>query len=226
MIAKVQQVITKIEKETRNKSEYEKELYIYEWLGKNNGYKKDYISKSDQSAYSSLVSIKDTVCAGFGKGAQILFQNVGIDSKLLVSSNHMWNLVLIEGDYYYFDATCTYESNCYKTISYSGLNPIDISNSYYNLLYTTSLPIPSGATKYNYFTINDLNVSNIDTFDEVQAIIDKTNKKSEFIEFRLKNHSVSEFSNFIYKYSKKLDELGFSTTYSYIGDIIILKKKL
>ena len=67
MIAKIQKNITKIEKATRNMSEYEKEKYIYEWLGKNNRYRQDNFRNSDQSAYTALIKSKNTVCRFYFK---------------------------------------------------------------------------------------------------------------------------------------------------------------
>ena len=170
MVAQIQKIITEVEKNTRNiLGEYEKELYVYEWLGNNNKYRRNYVDRSDQSAYSALMSGKTTVCAGYGRAAQILFQNIGIKSYIMLSSDHLWNEVCIDGDYYYFDATYTYVTNCNKTISYSGLNPTNVSNYY--PLYSSVVPELNG-TKYNYYEYNDLIISDV---DELEKIIEKTN---------------------------------------------------
>lgn len=222
-VAKLQKVITKIEKETRNKSEYEKELYIYNWLGNNNRYRVNSFTRSDQSAYTSLIKTKNTVCAGFGKGAQILFQNTGIDSYLLLSDDHIWNLVKIEDDYYYFDATNTYVANCYNTVCHSGLNTTYYSDPRYNLLYYTGLPSPNG-TKYTYYEYNNLDIND---FSELDKIVEKTNKNDEFIEFKLTNGNANDFFNLIRTNSSKSKELKLTAKGGlYYDNVLIVKREL
>ena len=61
-------------------------------------------SSSNQSAYSFFTK-GSSVCAGFAKASQLLFQNIGINSYLVMNTDHMWNYVEYEGKYYVFDAT-------------------------------------------------------------------------------------------------------------------------
>ena len=207
MIAKIQKNITKIEKATRNMSEYEKEKYIYEWMGKNNRYRKDNFRDSDQSAYTALVKSKNTVCAGFGKGSQILFQNVGLESYILLSDTHIWNLVKIDGDYYYYDATNTYVPNCYKTVSYSGLNTDYYSDPRYNILHPANLPFPNG-TQYLYYIYNRLIVND---FEDLERIIKATDEKREFIEFKTVSKDMDTYFSLIKSHKDRLESLGLST---------------
>ena len=224
MIAEIQTVITKVEKKTRDMDEFEKETYIYEYLGENSRYRKQDLS--NQSAYTGLIKGENTVCAGFGKGAQILFQNVGLDSYILLGKQHLWNLVCIEEEWYYFDATCTYVPNCYNTISYSGLN-MDLAQTYgndaYGVLYPANLPQPNG-TRYNYFEYMDYVLDDVNDFDKIEDIIDDLDRKSEFLEFKLKNVTVSGFGIGFEKYSDKLEDLGYKSEYSYIGNVIRIKE--
>ncbi len=224
MIAEVQTVITKVEKKTRNMDEFEKEQYIYEYLGENSRYRTQNLS--NQSAYTGLVKGENTVCAGYGKGAQILFQNVGLDSYILLGNQHLWNLVCIEDEWYYFDATCTYVPNCYNTISYSGLN-MDLAQTYgndaYGVLYPAGLPQPNGA-KYNYFTYMDYVLDDVYDFDKIEEIIEDLDKDDEFLEFRLVNVTVDGFTNAFYDYADDLEDLGYDDKFSYIGNIIRIKE--
>lgn len=223
MISQVQQTITKLEKKTRGKSEYEKELYIYNLLGDISRYRRDSFNYSDQSAYTSLVKSKNTVCAGFGKGAQILFQNVDIESYLLLSDNHIWNLVNIENDYYYFDATNTYVPNCYNTVSHSGLNTTFYNDPRYGEKYQSMLPTPNGL-KYNYYEYTGLLVNE---FNDLNKIVEMTNKNAEFIEFKLTgNISAVDFFNIIRTNLEKSKELGIKSTGGiYYDNVLIVKKE-
>ncbi len=51
---------------------------------------------------------KNAVCAGFAKASQVIFQNIGINSYAVTGTTtggHMWNIVEIDGKYYYYDST-------------------------------------------------------------------------------------------------------------------------
>ena len=93
-----------IRKETKGMTDKEKILYVYDYVASHNYDRFFTTIGSNQSAYSFFTK-KSSVCAGFAKASQIIFQNIGIKSYLVVSSSHMWNYVEYEGKYYIFDAT-------------------------------------------------------------------------------------------------------------------------
>lgn len=93
-----------IRRETKGMDDKEKILYVYDYVASHN-YDRFFTSLgSNQSAYSFFTK-KSSVCAGFAKASQIIFQNIGIKSYLVLSSDHMWNYVEYQGKYYIFDAT-------------------------------------------------------------------------------------------------------------------------
>ena len=93
-----------IRHDTANMNDKEKIIYVYNYVASHN-YDRMFMGiGSNQSAYSFFTK-KTSVCAGFAKTSQIIFQNIGISSYLVVSSEHMWNYVEYEGKYYIFDAT-------------------------------------------------------------------------------------------------------------------------
>ena len=96
MITKVQRKIADIVDATKGKNDYEKELYVYEWLAKKTRYGSSLVGNGDQTAYTAFNEINNTVCAGYAKAAQIIFQNIGLKSHLIISDIHMWNVVNIE----------------------------------------------------------------------------------------------------------------------------------
>lgn len=71
-------------------------------------------AENNQNILSSLVS-NQTVCAGYAKGVQYLLNQLGIPCSYIVgtiinpeegeNSYHAWNMVEIDNDYYYMDAT-------------------------------------------------------------------------------------------------------------------------
>ncbi len=114
-----------IRRETKKMSDKEKIIYVYDYVAKHNY---DYVfmySNSNQSAYSFFTK-GSSVCAGFAKASQIIFQNIGISSYLVLSEEHMWNYVQYEGKYYVFDATMG-TSSLYKSEHfYDGLGQTTI----------------------------------------------------------------------------------------------------
>ena len=101
-------ILSKIEKETKNMTDQEKILYVYDWIGDHTDYDHyfTYTSKN-QSIYNVFVK-KNAVCAGFAKASQIIFSRIGIESYIVNGESddyHMWNIVKYEDKYYYFDST-------------------------------------------------------------------------------------------------------------------------
>ncbi len=93
-----------IRKETSKMNEKEKIIYVYNYVAGHDYDKLFTYVDSNQSAYSFFTK-GTSVCAGFAKASQIIFQNIGITSYLVMSEEHMWNYVEYEGKYYVFDAT-------------------------------------------------------------------------------------------------------------------------
>lgn len=93
-----------IRNETKDLSEKEKIIYVYDYVASHQYDRMFTFTKSNQSAYSFFTGGK-SVCAGFAKASQLIFQNIGVKSYLVMTNDHMWNYVEYEGKYYVFDAT-------------------------------------------------------------------------------------------------------------------------
>lgn len=93
-----------IRNKTKNMSEKEKIIFVYNYVGSHNYDRIFMYSSSNQSAYS-FFSKGESVCVGFAKATQIIFQNIGIKSYPVLTTNHMFNYVEYNGKYYIFDAT-------------------------------------------------------------------------------------------------------------------------
>ncbi len=93
---------------SKNASDYEKILYVYESLINNVEYVAD--SMDNQNIYSAF-TVEKTVCAGYAKATQYLLQRLGVEC-LYVSGwagadqgAHAWNVVKCDGQYYFVDTT-------------------------------------------------------------------------------------------------------------------------
>ncbi len=101
---RIEREIDIIKKETKNMTDKEKIIYVYDYVASHQYDRIFTFTKSNQSAYSFFTG-GSSVCAGFAKASQLIFQNIGIKSYLVLSSTHMWNYVEYEGKYYVYDAT-------------------------------------------------------------------------------------------------------------------------
>lgn len=93
----------------KNLSQKEQVAYVYKWLVTYCTYNAN--SAYNQSIYSVFVR-RNSVCTGYAKAAQYLFNLLGIESRLVFGrlhndkedGRHCWNLVKVNNEYYHFDA--------------------------------------------------------------------------------------------------------------------------
>lgn len=87
-------------------SDYEKALYVYRTLIEQTEYVVD--SENNQNIISTFVN-HETVCQGYSYGAQYLLNRLGVACTTVCGTaegtNHSWNLLVMDGEYYYMDVT-------------------------------------------------------------------------------------------------------------------------
>ena len=113
---------------------------------------------------------KQAVCAGYAGAAQYLLEYLGVPCIYVEGSTagstegHAWNIILLDGDYYYFDATNGDQPEFlegdavqlaeHKTILYDYLCPFPKE---YEMTYTPSseFTLPEcTATAKNFYVLN------------------------------------------------------------------------
>ncbi|MCQ2770692.1 MAG: hypothetical protein MJ236_02700, partial [Clostridia bacterium] len=99
---------------TNEMSDYEKSLRIHDALCKTVTYDYSLSGENIYNAYGALVE-GSAVCQGYAKAYQYLLKQVGISSSVVTglsynvataqTDRHMWNIVLLDGEYYLTDVT-------------------------------------------------------------------------------------------------------------------------
>lgn len=89
-------------------SDYEIALAAYEYIVKNTDYNAD--SVDNQNICSVFIN-GISVCSGYAKAYQYLLQKCGIEAAYVTGivldsgENHAWNMINLDGEYYYVDPT-------------------------------------------------------------------------------------------------------------------------
>lgn len=87
-------------------TDYEKALYVYQTLIE----EVDYVEGSENN--QNIISVflnHETICQGYAYATQYLLEKLGIPCTTVVGTaegeSHAWNLVILDGEYYYIDTT-------------------------------------------------------------------------------------------------------------------------
>ncbi len=148
-------------------SDYDKVKYVYETIIVNTDY--DLNASDNQNIYSVFVN-KSSVCQGYAKATQYLLNRLGVECTMVQGSvdtgeGHAWNLVSVDGSFYYVDTTWgdAYYKRDSDTLSREGFPEINydyLCITTKDLLRThilnTYVPMPECvSTKDNYYVRED-----------------------------------------------------------------------
>ncbi len=186
------------------KDEYTKVKYLYDYIIEKTEYDQD--APNNQNICSVFVD-KRSVCQGYAKALQYLMQKAGMVSTVVTGytgqEGHAWNLVRVNGAYYYVDATWGDASYTFEeeTASHAGEVP-PINYDYFLVttedLYITHIPdntmkLPECvAYKDNYYVREGLYLKEYSK-DKLKTIFEQAYaKKSGYVMFRCSDDKVFE----------------------------------
>lgn len=154
--------------------EYEKVKYVYDYIVKNTTYE---TQAPDNQNICSVFLNGVSVCQGYAKATQYLLQHLGIQTTLVTGTikktgeGHAWNLVRIDGDYYYVDTTwgdASYTQNAEShgteypevTFDYLNITTEELSRTH-SINEIISLPV-CDSQKANYYVREGLYFNQLD----------------------------------------------------------------
>lgn len=167
-------------------SSYQKVKYVYEYLILNTEY--DLMSSDNQNILSVFENRK-SVCQGYAKATQYILQKLDIPCAIVegyavTGEGHAWNLVNIDGSYYYLDTTwgdTEYTGDVIKEdmgINYNFLN-ITTEELLKTHVISNIVALPQCiATDCNYYIYENLYFESYDS-DRIKEAFNKAYDKGE-----------------------------------------------
>ena len=159
---------------TNDMSQYEIELYLHDYLVNNVKYVNG--TSNTNNAYGALVN-GQAVCEGYADAFQYLLTQAGISSCVVTGTSkgegHAWNLVKIDGEYYYVDVTWDDQDNGKNFYAYFNVTTAQLEEDHTIIPEFYTPPICT-ATAANYFTVNGGKIESGD-IDTICRIMDAGN---------------------------------------------------
>jgi len=193
--------------------DYGKVKYVYDYVVRNT----DYVVNppEDQNIYS-VFGNNQSVCAGYAKSTQYLLKRIGIDCSYVTGEAiglgpHGWNIVGIDGEYYYLDAT-------WGELSVTASSEPEKNISYEFFCVTTAVLLKTHIIDETVIQYPELTATAANYFVREKKIFDLS-KKAEQI--RLTNDVETAKSNGEKYYHFKLEDQGtLNTSGNLIADVI------
>ena len=202
---------------TPKMSEYEKEKRIHDVLALHIDYT---FTANCYNAYGAIVE-KKAVCQGYSLAFQYILRLCGIQAHSVYGyaggNAHSWNLVRIDGNYYYTDLTwddpvCEKFGN-YTDIYYYYFNVTREVMSKDHVFDPTDYELPScTSTEASFFTMeSDRKISSSASADKIAPLFDKNGYG---IIYLTDGNEEAFVNNFINNFYEIAEAIGFDTTQS------------
>ena len=216
-------------------TDFEKEVAIHDKLVNIVDYYEyediDEIPSIKHTAYGALVE-HEAVCDGYAKAFKMLLDKAGIENiivgGMLENTDHAWNMVRIDYEYYHVDVTSDdikdENSSKYLIHAYFNLSDKDIKNTHE---ISEEFEFPKATeTRYNYYEYNGYTLKKGENIKNKLRSIISENKNNTVLEFKAdKNYSSNSIIDVLYEldYNNWKTRSVRNVKYNVINDVYIFK---
>ena len=110
---RIDKIVSSLKKKLpKNATNYDKALLVYDYIIDNCEYADEFDKTDNTAAQQSPVSTiegcllnKRAVCTGYSRAYKYILGKMGIKCTAVNNSDHEWNLLMLDNDYYYTDVT-------------------------------------------------------------------------------------------------------------------------
>ena len=111
--SKIDSIVASLKKKLpKNATNYDKALLVYDYIIDNCEYADEFDNTDNTAAQQSPVSTiegcllnKRAVCTGYSRAYKYILNKMGIKCSVVSNTEHEWNILMLDNDYYYTDVT-------------------------------------------------------------------------------------------------------------------------
>ena len=217
-------------------SDYDKVRYVYDYLIDNTEY--DMTAPDNQNIISVFVNGR-SICQGYAKAFQYLLNDMGIDCTIVIGvddngEGHAWNLVNVDGAYYYCDVTWgdaryIYDGSGHENDMPTNYNYLNITTAELQKTHVIDnvVPLPECyATEANYYVHEGLYLNSYDYYLIKQAFENAYDNREEAVTLKC-----DSYVSFCTVYEELIDNMAIfdmmsgntdDVTYTYDEDVYTL----
>ncbi len=212
-------------------TDYEKELAFHDYLVSHCHYSKNTEQSADSDiyrAYGALVN-EDAVCNGYAEALKLLFDCIGIESKMVVGTadgvDHAWNLVKIGDKWYHLDATWDDPlPDQGKNVMHPYFNVSDEIISANHIWERDDYP-KAEDMQYNYYVYNNQYFESFEEYKE-QAYVEMMQHGSDRYEAVIENFEENDNDmQFLFDGSLRYTSINWQTFESGKYRVLVLQAK-
>ncbi len=186
-------------------SDYEVELLVHDYLVTNITYDTNAASTGNIELYPhawnvyGALTLNSCVCEGYAESFMLIMKMFGIKCGLSTGSVHMWNYILLDGDFYYVDVT--WDDSDYNNLIYY---------TYFNVTYDFVQNAHPFYPVYSSATSNDIQRGNFNIFTPICTATKYNYDRMSSTILDDPTSLVTDFANAFIKQSAEAYKKGFT----------------
>ncbi len=206
------------------KSDFERELALHDYLINHCEYAVEYEDRLHNTSYGALV-MKRAYCDGYAYAMKAAFDRLGMQSAIVYGSvngtDHVWNLILIDGEYYHLDVMWDDADLSFaEGLRFHGYFNLDDARILRDHEYKYKEVLPKAEGKNDYYTALGLHATTAEECTDIilSAMVDAAAEERSYIELLCDTTSENDalapyFQEAADRANKELDEETFLTAF-------------